>query len=221
MSSFLHEEYFPKAAFEPVHLCGREAFMFTSSLKVVGCISGTKYEAWCGFHSVAKHTSISPRRPRVNINIAWFQSGQHQDRQEARHQSRLKLSSKNLVKDQPKGVAKYDVKPVPKIILSKDKKVAHLMLRKARLLLTVRRELDGGLTLCYKMLVSGGDRVSPIYKPTRQCSHVDQATKLLVSNFQPIKAQPQNNSNVTEYCFNEAFFKLPNAQQVHESEFRL
>lgn len=57
ISSFLHEEYFPKAAFEPVHLCGREAFMFTSSLKVVGFISGTKYEAWCGFHSVAKHSS--------------------------------------------------------------------------------------------------------------------------------------------------------------------
>lgn len=125
-----------------------------------------------------------------------------------------------MVKDQPKGVAKYDVKPVPKIILFKDKKVAHLMLRQARLLLTVPRELDGGLTLCYKMLVSGGDRVSPIYKPNRQYSHVDQATQLLVSNFQPIKTQPQNNSNVTEYCFNEAFFELRNVQQAHGSKFR-
>lgn len=96
-------------------------------------------------------------------------------------------------------VCKYDVKPVPKIILSKDKKVAHLMLRQARLLLTVPRELDEGLTLCYKMLVSGGDRVSPIYKPTRQYSHVNQATQLLVSNFQPTKAQPQNSSNLAEH----------------------
>jgi len=104
-----------------------------------------------------------------------------------------------LVKDQPNGVAKYDVKPVPKIILSKDKKFAHLMLRQARLPLTVPRELDGGLTLCYKMLVSGGDRVSPIYKATRQYSHMDQVTQLLVSNFQPIKAQPQDSSNPAEY----------------------
>jgi len=132
-------------------------------------------------------TSISRRRSRVNINIAWFQSRRHQDRQEARPQSRPKLSSKDLVKDQPKGVAKYDLKPVPKIILFKDKKVAHLMLRQARLPLTVPRELDEGLTLCYKMLVSGGDRVSSIYKPTRQYSHVDQATQLLVSNSGPLK----------------------------------
>lgn len=95
------------------------------------------------------------------------------------------------------------------------------MLRKARLLLTVPRELDGGLTLCYKMLFSDGDRVSPIHKATRQYSHVDQATQLLVSNFQPIKTQSQNNSNVTKYCFNEAFFELRNVQQVHVGKFRL